>query len=108
MPIYILNVSSRVFINTTIIRPDYEGDHVVRPTHNIHAGKKYPRLGGYPIWNNPWIASEKLNGIISKIDFEKTYDKVKCSFLQQTPRWKDSRKSGVLWSIILALDVVGH
>lgn len=31
---------------------------------------------------------KKLNGVILKIDFEKAYDKVKWSFLQQTLRMK--------------------
>ena len=31
---------------------------------------------------------KKLNGVIFKIDFEKAYDKVKWSFLQQTLRMK--------------------
>jgi hypothetical protein len=31
---------------------------------------------------------KKLNGVILKIDFEKVYDKVKWSFLQQTLRMK--------------------
>jgi hypothetical protein len=30
------------------------------------------------------LHSKKLNGVILKLDFEKTYDKVKWSFLQQT------------------------
>ena len=32
--------------------------------------------------------TKKLNGVIFKIDFEKAYDKVKWSFLQQTLRMK--------------------
>jgi len=31
---------------------------------------------------------KKLNGVIFKVDFEKAYDKVKWSFLQQTLRMK--------------------
>jgi hypothetical protein len=34
------------------------------------------------------LHSKKLNRVILKIDFEKAYDKVKWSFLQQTPRMK--------------------
>jgi hypothetical protein len=34
------------------------------------------------------LHSKKLNGVILKIDFEKAYDKVKWSFLQQTLRMK--------------------
>jgi hypothetical protein len=34
------------------------------------------------------LHSKKLNGVILKLDFEKAYDKVKWSFLQQTLRMK--------------------
>jgi hypothetical protein len=34
------------------------------------------------------LHSKKLNGVIPKLDFEKAYDKIKWSFLQQTPRMK--------------------
>jgi hypothetical protein len=34
------------------------------------------------------LHSKKLNGVVLKIDFEKAYDKVKWSFLQQTPKMK--------------------
>jgi hypothetical protein len=33
-------------------------------------------------------SSEKMDGILFKIDFEKVYDKIKCFFLQQTLRMK--------------------
>jgi hypothetical protein len=35
------------------------------------------------------LHSKKLNGVILKIDFEKAYDKVKWSILEQTFRMKD-------------------
>jgi hypothetical protein len=35
------------------------------------------------------LHSKKLNGVVLKLDFEKAYDKVKWSFLQQTVRMKD-------------------
>jgi hypothetical protein len=34
------------------------------------------------------LHSKKLNGVILKLDFEKAYYKVKCSFLQQTLHMK--------------------
>jgi hypothetical protein len=34
------------------------------------------------------LHSKKWNGVILKLDFEKSYDKVKWSFLQQTLRMK--------------------
>jgi hypothetical protein len=38
------------------------------------------------------LHSKKLNGVILKLDFEKAYDKVKWSFLQQTLRMKGFSK----------------
>jgi hypothetical protein len=34
------------------------------------------------------LRTKKMNGVILKLDFEKAYDKVKWSFLQQTLRMK--------------------
>jgi hypothetical protein len=42
----------------------------------------------------PSLHSKKLNGVILKIDFEKAYDKVKWSFLQQTLRIKGFSRNG--------------
>jgi hypothetical protein len=39
---------------------------------------------------------KSLNGIILKINFEKTYDKIKWSFFYKHSGWKDIVKSGAL------------
>jgi hypothetical protein len=49
---------------------------------------------------------KKLNGVILKIDFEKAYDKVKWSFLQQTLRMEGFFISGMLSSIAMCEEVV--
>jgi hypothetical protein len=41
------------------------------------------------------IHRKKLDGVLFKIDFEKAYDKVKWSFLQQVLRMKGSTHNGV-------------
>jgi hypothetical protein len=64
-------------------------DHVVRPTQMIFMqGKNI--LDGVVILHETvyQLCRKKLNGVILKIYFEKAYDKVKWSFLQQTPRMK--------------------
>jgi hypothetical protein len=44
---------------------------------------------------------KKLNGVILKIDFKKAYDKVKCSFLQQTSRLARAHaRAASSWSFI--------
>jgi hypothetical protein len=42
------------------------------------------------------LHSKKLNGVILKLDFEKAYNKVKWSFLQQTLRMKGFSAEGRL------------
>ena len=49
---------------------------------------------------------KKANGVILEIDFEKTYDKVKLFFLQQTLRMNFFWRNGVLSHIISLLVVV--
>jgi hypothetical protein len=38
-----------------------------------------------------------MNGVILKLDFEKAYDKIKWSFLQQMLRMKGFSKKWCLW-----------
>ena len=64
-------------------------DHVVRPSQNAFMqGRNI--LDGVVILHETVhkLHRKKLNGIILKLDFEKAYDKVKWSFLQQTLRMK--------------------
>jgi hypothetical protein len=50
------------------------------------------------------LHSKKLNGVILKIDFEKAYDKVKWSFLQQTLRMKGFSNE---WRVLIHSFVIG-
>ena len=49
---------------------------------------------------------KKQSGVIFKIDFEKAYDKVKWSFVQQTPRMKGISQKWCEW--IVASSKGGH
>ena len=88
-PICLLNVSFKIFTKTATIRLNSVADHVVRPTQTAF-------MQGRNILDRVVILHEtvhelhrkKLNGVILMIDFEKAYDKVKWSFLQQTLRMK--------------------
>ena len=82
-PICLLNVSFKIFTKTATIRLNTVADHVVRLTQTAF-------MQGRNILDGVMILHEtvqelhwkRLNGVILKMDFEKAYDKVKCSFLQ--------------------------
>jgi hypothetical protein len=89
-PICLLNVSFKIFTKVATIRLNTVANHVVRRSQTAFMqGRNI--LDGVVILHETVheLYSKKLNGVILKIDFEKAYDKVKLSFLQQTLRMKD-------------------
>ena len=88
-PICLLNVSFKIFTKVATIRLNSVADHVVKPTQTAFMqGRNI--LDGVVILHETVheMHTKKLNGVVFKIDFEKAYDKVKWSFLQQTLRMK--------------------
>ena len=88
-PICLLNVSFKIFTKVATIRLNSVADHVVRPSQTAFMqGRNI--LDGVAILHETVheMHRKKLNGIILKIDFEKAYNKVKWSFLQQTLKMK--------------------
>ena len=83
-PIFLLNVSFKIFTKVATIRLNSLADHVVRPSQ-IAFMQSRNILDGVVILHETVheLHGKKLNGVILKIDFEKAYDKVKWSFLQQ-------------------------
>ena len=84
-PICLLNVSFKNFTKAATLRLNSVADHVVRPTQTAFMqGRNI--LDGVVILHETVheMHRKKLNRVILKIDFEKAYDKVKWSFLQQT------------------------
>jgi mannosylglycoprotein endo-beta-mannosidase len=83
-PICLLNVSFKIFTKVATIRLNTVANHVVQPSQTAF-------MQGRNILDVVVILHEavhelhtkKLNGVILKLDFEKAYDKVKWSFLQQ-------------------------
>jgi hypothetical protein len=64
-------------------------DHVVRPSQTAFMQGRNILDGVATLHETVHeLHSKKLNGVILKLDFEKAYDKVKWSFLQQTLRMK--------------------
>jgi hypothetical protein len=88
-PICLLNISFKIFTKVATIRLNTVADHVVRPSQTAFMqGRNI--LDGVVILHEAVheLHTKKLNGVILKLDFEKAYDKVKRSFLQQTLRMK--------------------
>jgi hypothetical protein len=86
-PICLLNVSIKIFTKVATITMNTVADHVVRPSQTTFMqGRNI--LHGLAILHKTVheLHSKKLNGVILKIDFDKAYEKVKWSFLQQTLR----------------------
>jgi hypothetical protein len=94
-PIFVLNVSFKIFTKVETNRLNKVARTVVSPTQtafmpgrNIMEGVVIPHETIHE------LHTKKSNGVIFKIDFEKAYDKIKWSFLQQTlsmkgfsPKW---------------------
>jgi hypothetical protein len=80
--ICLLNVCFKMFTKVATIRLNSVADHVVLPTQTgFMQGRCI--LDGVVILHETTheLHRKKLNGVILKIDFEKTYDKVKWSFI---------------------------
>jgi hypothetical protein len=88
-PICLLNVSFKIFTKTATLRLNSVADHVVRPSQTAFMQGRNILDGVVTLHETVHeLHRKKLNGVILKIDFEKAYDKVKWSFLQQTLRMK--------------------
>ena len=93
-----LNVSFKIFTKVATNRITTVAQKVISPTQTAF-------LPGRNIMEGVVILHEtihelhktKQNGVIFKIDFEKAYDKVKWSFLQQTRKMKGFLKKWCSW-----------
>ena len=88
-PICLLNVSFKVFTKVATKRVTSIAHKVIRPTQSAFLpGRNI--LEGVVVLHETIheIHKKKLDRVIFKIDFEKAYDKVNWSFLQQTLRMK--------------------
>ena len=96
-PIYLLNVSFKIFGKVGTDRVTSLASKVVRPTQTAFIpGRNI--LEGVVVLHETIheLHRKKLDGVLFKIDFEKAYDKVKWPFIQQvlrmkgfTPQWCD-------------------
>ncbi|WVZ62771.1 LOW QUALITY PROTEIN: hypothetical protein U9M48_012475, partial [Paspalum notatum var. saurae] len=96
--IYLLNVSFKIFTKAATIRINSNADHLVSPTQSAFMRGRNILEG---VVNLHEIVHElhrrKQSGVIFKIDFEKTYDKVRRPFLLQTLRMKGFSPKWITW-----------
>ena len=89
-PIYLLNVSLKIFTKVATGRINSVADHLISPTQTAFMCRQNILEGVVVLHETIHELHRKnLSGVISKIDFEKAYDKVKWNFLLQTLRLKD-------------------
>lgn len=85
-PIFLLNVSFKILTKVAIKQISKVSDNIIKPSQTTFMSR--------PFMN---CTKKKKNGSILKIYFEKAYDKVKWSFLQQVLRMKGFSKQWCDW-----------
>ena len=89
-PIYLLNVSFKIFTKVATNRLSNVAHKIIRPTQTTFLPGRNIMEGAVILHETIHeLHSIKQDEVIFKIDFEKAYDKVKWSFVQQTLRMKD-------------------
>jgi len=88
-PISLLNVSFKIFTKVLTNRITKIANTIIGPTQSAFIPNRNIMEGAVILHETIHeLHTKKQNGIIFKIDFEKAYDKVRWSFLQQTLRTK--------------------
>jgi len=98
-PICILNVSFKIFTKVITNRLNKVAQIVVSPMQTAFMPDRNIMEGVVVLHETIHeLHTKKQNGVIFKIDFEKSYDKVKWSFLQQTLRMKGFSPKWCRWT----------
>jgi len=98
MPICLLNVSFKIFTKVATNRLSMIAHKLIRPTQTTFLPGRNIMEGAVILHETLHeLHTKKRNGVIFKIDFEKAYDKVKWSFLQQTLRMKGFSQKWCEW-----------
>jgi hypothetical protein len=84
-PICLLNVSFKIFTKVVTNRVTGIAHNVIRPSQTAFMPGRHILEGVVVLHETIHeLHRKKMDGVLFKIDFEKAYDKVKWSFLQQT------------------------
>ena len=91
-------VSFKIFTKVATNRLNTIAQKIIRPTQTVFLPGRNIMEGAVILHETIHeLHSKKQDGIIFKIDFEKAYDKVKWSFLQQTLRMKGFSQKFRTW-----------
>jgi hypothetical protein len=89
-PICLLNLSFKIFTKVVVRRLTKMAVKIVSESQTAFIPERNIMEGIVSLHETLHeLHRKKLNGVILKLDFEKTYDKVNWGFLQQTLRMKD-------------------
>jgi len=97
-PICLLNVSFKIFTKVVTCHINLVADHLISPTQTTFM-RGQNILEGVVVLHETIheLHRKNLSGVIFKIDFEKTYDKVKWNFLLQTLRLRGFSPKWIEW-----------
>jgi hypothetical protein len=97
-PICMLNVSFKIFTKVLANRFTEVANRTIKPTQTAFLPGRYI-LEGVVILHETIheLKRKKQSGVILKLDFEKAYDKVSWSFLQQALRMKGFSQTWCTW-----------
>jgi hypothetical protein len=96
--ICLLNISFKIFMKVATNRLTTIAEKIISPTQTAFLPSRNIMEGAVILHETTHeLHSKKQDGIIFKIDFEKAYDKVKWSFLQQTLRMKGFSQQWCTW-----------
>jgi hypothetical protein len=97
-PICMLNVSFKIFTKVMANRMLSVASKVVKPSQTALLPGRYILEGVVTLHETIHeLKRKKQKGVILKLDFEKAYDKVNWSFLQQVLRMKGFYNKWCLW-----------
>jgi hypothetical protein len=97
-PIYLLNVTFKIFTKVATNRLTSIAQKVINPTQTAFLSDRNIMEGVVILHETIHeMQRKKQSGLILKIDFEKAYDKVKLSFVKQTLRMKGFLDTWCQW-----------
>lgn len=97
-PICLLNVCYKIFTKVCTSRINAVASSMIKPTQSAFMFERHILEGVVVLHETVHeMHTRKLNGLILTIDFEKAYDKVRWSFLQQILRMKGFDEQWCAW-----------